>query len=518
MALTIQTTGLEDYAPGGQARIKMLNIGGPGAGKTRLASYFPKPIYADCEKGLASVADRKVPYARVITSQDMLDLLAMLKQECMQPFEQRKYQTVVIDTLDAFQRKVKDEWMVKNNASAFSGWEAWGFLNARMQMLLVRLLNLDMNVIVNVHYKDKTSKDDASGKETHELMLQLQGETADTAFNDFDLVGWSGVYWEAEGGERVKKRGITFTATPDKPFLKDRLHVTPKWLPITFSDRDYLGLFERINARIADLSEGEVVGEVPTDRPEPARNVVVPGGAGGGAIPGAADKVSHIGYDDMDKPTLGALCRERGIATTVDGVPIKGNTLKSELKAALRKADEDKNSDAPPTAPAAQAPAATGPEQPAAEDSARAPATEPATQEQAAPVSEPVAVKQPGVANARRTRVVDLDNGTKATMDVATGELVDEHDGAVQVAKDVLGAVPLDASAKSAPSAHAEPAPAVKPAAKPVTKPTAKAASVCSVCQKDLSNEPNPDIVKLSWIKFRETLCEEHFQARTGKK
>jgi hypothetical protein len=56
MALLIQTTGLEDYAPGGTARVKVLNIGGPGAGKTRFSSFFPAPIFADCERGLASVA------------------------------------------------------------------------------------------------------------------------------------------------------------------------------------------------------------------------------------------------------------------------------------------------------------------------------------------------------------------------------------------------------------------------------------------------------------------------------
>jgi hypothetical protein len=160
MALVIKTTGLEQYAPGGEARVKVLLIGGPGAGKTRWSSYFPKPIYADCEGGLASVADRRVPYVSVSTSTDMADLLHHLKIDGRLPKEKRQYETVVIDTLDAYQRKLKNEWMEANKKESFTGWEAWGFLDQKMQLLLTKLLNLDVNVIIAVHYKDKVTKDD----------------------------------------------------------------------------------------------------------------------------------------------------------------------------------------------------------------------------------------------------------------------------------------------------------------------------------------------------------------------
>lgn len=155
--MKIQTTGLDQYAPGGSAKVKTMVIGGPGAGKTRWSSFFPKPIYADCEGGLASVADRSVPYVAINDSHDMLDLLDFLKKESKKAEGDRDYETVVIDTLDAFQRKVKDEWLRDNpTASSFSGYDAWGYLDAKMQMLMTRLLNLPMNVVVLVHYSDKT--------------------------------------------------------------------------------------------------------------------------------------------------------------------------------------------------------------------------------------------------------------------------------------------------------------------------------------------------------------------------
>jgi hypothetical protein len=132
------------------------------------------------------------------------------------PRRSGQYETVVIDTLDAYQRKLKNEWLEANKKESFSGWEAWGFLDQKMQLLLTKLLNLDVNIVIAAHYKDKVTRTTTS--RSHELMLQLSGDIKDTAYNDFDLVGWMGTYWEAVAGERIEKRGITFKRTPDKPF------------------------------------------------------------------------------------------------------------------------------------------------------------------------------------------------------------------------------------------------------------------------------------------------------------
>ena len=78
MTLKIKTTGLDDYIDG-SANIRLLVVGGPGAGKTRMSSFWPKPIYAACEAGVGSILDRNVPYVNVNSSNDMLDFLAHLK-------------------------------------------------------------------------------------------------------------------------------------------------------------------------------------------------------------------------------------------------------------------------------------------------------------------------------------------------------------------------------------------------------------------------------------------------------
>jgi hypothetical protein len=514
LPLLIQTTGLEDYAPGGNARVKVLNIGGPGAGKTRFSSFFPAPIFADCERGLASVADRKVPYVNINNSQDMLDLLAYLKTECRLPQDKRQYHTIVIDTLDAFQRKVKNEWMEINKKEVFTGYEAWGYLTTKTQLLMTRLLNLDMNVVCNVHFKDKTVKDNVSGRESHELMLQLQGETADTAFNDFDLVGWTGVYWESEDGQRVQKRGITFKPTPDKPFLKDRLHVTPDWLPITFADSDYTNLFERIQARVQEMDAGEVLGEVPSAVPEaPSQFVMTPGAIGTGAMPATAPR--DVPLQQLDKPTLMKKARDLGITTTVEGTPIRANTLKSELLAAL----EANLAGQAPTAAATPAPA----EQPAP-----APSASPAPAEPAQPEQPTQAARQ-----AVTTRATD-----QGTVNVATGELLDTttatavavmdrpvvapeigtepvtepptHEQALATVAETLGGEVIEDKAVPVPAPAA--APPAPPSPTPAPAPASDAGH-CQECGKSLAGE-DPDIVKLSWIKYRTKLCNADYQIR----
>ena len=510
MALLIKTTGLEQYAPGGEARTKLLIVGGSGAGKTRMASFFPRPIFADCEAGLASVADRKVAYVPVSNSTDMLDLLTFLKGECRLPKDRRTYDTVVVDTLDAYQRKLKQEWMDRERAETFTGWEAWGYINQKMQILLTRLLNLDMNVVVNVHYKDKTTKDDQTKAESHQLMLQLSGESADTTFNDFDQVGWMGTYWEAVGGERVQKRGLTFTPTPDKPFLKDRLHVTPKWFEVLFADSDYEQLFVRVAQRLETLTPGETVGEVPSaDLSTDAPAVVTPGTMKSGALP--AKPVVELPLLQMDKPTLAAMARELGIETLPDGSPIKGNTLKGELVGAIE------HHRAQPQAPAVAEPAAVVPAPapavpvPGPGDGAVPTEVTPNGPDMAAAhlltgARAPRQAATSGLRPVTRTPALTVTPGVKAVpeglVDTATGELRDPPDMAAAVAT-----VEATLGGQVVPETRPEPVVVAAPVAV-MTPPV-----LCEDCGTDLAGE-NSDQVKLAWIKFRKKLCEADYAKR----
>lgn len=473
MALKVRTTGLEDYAPGGGARIKMMVVGGPSAGKTRFSSFWPKPIYADCEGGLASVADRGVPYTRIRNSQDMLEFLHEMRVEAGRPSGQRQYETVVIDTLDSFQRKVKDEYLQLNpGMQSFSGFPAWGYLDAKMQMLLTRLLNLDMNVIVCVHYKDKTIREGTgeNASERQELQLQLSGEIKDSVFNDFDLVGWLGVYYEAVDGQRVQKRGLTFKATPERPFLKDRLHVTPDWMEITFSDADYARLFAAVISRLDELPESQVVGEIGVHPAQPSTEL------GGGPVPEQAAR--EVPLEQFDKPTLVRMAREMGL-------PLRGNLLKQELIDLISKA----RAKPPAAAPTSAGDGSTSVGKAPAPSSASAAQTSVTTATSDRLTVQPKFEEVPDQDVPHATAIENMINGMGGVVvsDTAARETVTD-------------------TASNEGSKKAEPEGEVAQ-----TSESSPVGKRCEVCGKVVLSEKNTNLVQVGYARYRKWLCSEHY-------
>jgi hypothetical protein len=464
--LQIKTTGVEDFLDG-SANIKALIIGGPGAGKTRMSSYGPKPIFLDCENGRGSLADRNMPYAEIKSSKDMLDALEYLKSLERTPKAQRQFQTVVVDTADSFQRIVKDEWVQQTKAGSFSGFDAWGYLNTKMQLLFTRLLNLDYNVIVLVHYKDKTFKD---GENTvRELTLQLQGAIADEVFNDFGLVGWLGTYWDTSEEGRVQKRGLTFQPTPDKPFLKDRFHVTPTWMEINFSDHDYQQIFEAFFNRpeFEELAESAVVGEIPDSEKQQAAapGPVAPPTEGGPLPP---REPVQLPLEKQTKEQLVEVAKGLGLT-------VKGNALKSEILSAIQ--------------------------------AAKAKPVEEQVAKQVADVHEQV-LGEPKPEPKADAKPASTENVTTTTtssgqeqVNTKTGEILTPEQVATKLGAEVIAEEQHDAP--DTPQAATPPAP---------EKPSApQGPSACADCGGDLSAEwadpTKKDYVRLSFVKFRRYLC-----------
>lgn len=307
MTLIIRTTGREQYGSAGDGRIKMLVLGAPDAGKTRSASFWPAPIFADCEDGLMSVADRQVPYAPIKSTADMRALLDMLEAECKKPIGQRKYETLVIDTLDAYQRIVIQERLRVTKKTAMAGWDDWGFLDAQMQLIVDRINSLPMNVIVNNHVKDQKigEGDDAYFASN----IRLKGDYRDQIAAEFDLIGFMGTFWEAEDGKRVQKRGIQWKPTPDRPLCRDRSGRLPTTTPVTFTSDDYGNLLERMVGG-EELPEGEVLQELEVDEaPAPVTEVA------SGPVPTKTPRVPK------DKPSEGAAKGE--VVRTPASGPVK---------------------------------------------------------------------------------------------------------------------------------------------------------------------------------------------------
>jgi hypothetical protein len=234
-----------------------------------------------------SVADRAIPYAAITSSADMKALLTLAEAESRRPKDQQRFKTFLLDTLDAYQRIVIQEYLKANKKASMSGWQDWGHLDAEMTELVARLSGLSMNVVVNLHVKDTKvgGSDDGDGG----ILVKspkLKGDLRDQIAAEFDLVGFMETGWEAVDGKRALSRYVQWEPSPDKPILKDRSGQLPSKTPVTFTAEDYLGLLRPLEAAMEKLKAGVVVAEVET--PEPVEPVVVTKGGPVGNVAKAA--------------------------------------------------------------------------------------------------------------------------------------------------------------------------------------------------------------------------------------
>jgi hypothetical protein len=264
-----------------------------------------------------SVADRAIPYAAITSSADMKALLTLAEEESKRPKDQQRFKTFILDTLDAYQRIVTQEYLKANKKAQMSGWQDWGYLDAEMTELVARLSGLSMNVVVNLHVKDTKvgGSDDGDGG----ILVKspkLKGDLRDQIAAEFDLVGFMETGWEAVDGKRVLSRYIQWEPSPDKPILKDRSGQLPSKTPVTFTEEDYLGLLRPLEAAMEKLKAGVVVAEVET--PEPVDPVVVTKGGPVGNAAGNVAKAATAKKAAAPKPATTAAAAQ---APSVPPVP-----------------------------------------------------------------------------------------------------------------------------------------------------------------------------------------------------
>lgn len=257
MPIVIKTAGFDQFAdPSGGVYIKALIMGDHGVGKTPSAASWPKPIIADCEKGVMSVASKGTPYAEIGSTEDMDALLQMLTIDARKPVASRKYLTLVVDTIDTYQRKMIMQRLRQEKKDSLSGWADWGWLDAKMQQLMEAMLNLPMNVVVNMHTKEISDEDGDNSRLV--TKARLKGDIKDSIFQDFDLIGRmeQNYVLAKEGpkkGERVVQRQVRWHAEPRYPALRDRSNKLPRFTEVRFDDQDYFQIFDAITAGLDEL-------------------------------------------------------------------------------------------------------------------------------------------------------------------------------------------------------------------------------------------------------------------------
>jgi len=314
MPLIIKTTGFEDFlGKNGGAYLKALIMGDHGVGKTPFAAQWPKPLLLDCEKGRLSVASMGIPYAEVLTSGDMDAALDMLRRECLKPAASRKYETLIIDTFDSYQRKLIQERLKAEKKESLSGWADWGWLDGKMIGLIEAILNLPMNVVVNLHTKDATEDDG----ETQTLVqkARLKGDIKDAIFQDFDLIGHMEQSYMADPekkGERMRVRQIRWHSEPKYPTLRDRSNKLPRFTDVTFTPDDYWRIFNKITEGLDDLPKSRDL-----------ETLAVEGD--GAVVPGPDEKGGPV-----EEPKVPAKKAAAKKATTKKAAPAKAATPADE--------------------------------------------------------------------------------------------------------------------------------------------------------------------------------------------
>lgn len=232
--LNVQITGLEP-----DKRLRLLVCGNQGAGKTLMASTFPDPFFASTEAGLLSLQARRKPYHEVRAAKEMDEIIAAIRQpkDIREKLLGAPVETLVIDTVDAFQKLLKRERMAAKNSDNFQR-DDWGWLGDTMKSYLKAWMSLDVNLVITCHLGSET--DSELGRIYHNPRLEgsFKGEIADA----FDIVGILTAQGRAvvEGGQNKKviQRNLQLFPEVTTPWLKDRSGKLPLEFPVNLHD-DY---------------------------------------------------------------------------------------------------------------------------------------------------------------------------------------------------------------------------------------------------------------------------------------
>lgn len=252
MAIKTRITGTAEY---GQY-MRALLAGDPGSGKTLMSSTFPNPYYISAEGGLMSLARRFLPATELETTDDLREILKVLRQEPEVRAKmldvtdasngtQTRIDTIVIDTIDEVSKLFTRERLTARNIEAFENYKDWGWLSDKVESVVRAFRNLPLNVVFTCHLKDV--KDEQTGAVTY--LPALAGQTARYLPGAVDLafVLQSRSSIGVEDGKSARKvfRYAQTYSDSIYPWAKDRSGRLPHEFEMNFED-DYQRMFDAI--------------------------------------------------------------------------------------------------------------------------------------------------------------------------------------------------------------------------------------------------------------------------------
>lgn len=212
MSLILKPSALSSDKP-----IFCMLYGQPGAGKTSLAISSDSPLLIDFDHGLHRVRKKhQVPSVQVNTYDDMLEVFG-------DP-DIAQFKTIVIDTagkmIESLGEKLcKVNPKYRSSDGTFSI-KCWGVIKNNFQNLLIKLRELNKNVIFVAHEKEEKDGDKKI------LRPDIAGSSGKDIIKDLDLLG----YVEMIGN----KRTVSF-APCERYYAKNSANLA-NWIEIPNND------------------------------------------------------------------------------------------------------------------------------------------------------------------------------------------------------------------------------------------------------------------------------------------
>jgi hypothetical protein len=255
--MPIEVLSVADYYANEAAQtMKILLAGAAGAGKTRLASTFPNPYYANMEGRLLSIRDRDARFSRILTVKALEDLRAALDQrpEVRAKFLGGPVDTIVLDTCDELARMIIKERLTAERKETMAISD-WGYLADRLRDILRGFRNLDdLHVVLNVHVRDQRDEETGRIEYKPDIPGAVGNEISQYVDESFLLVRRSAT--DPLTGEPVPVRVLRTYADTQYPWLKDHSGVLPVEFPVDLNtdyERLAKAIFGTTTPRIASV-------------------------------------------------------------------------------------------------------------------------------------------------------------------------------------------------------------------------------------------------------------------------
>lgn len=182
-------------------KIKCLIYWSSWTWKTTFGGSAENVIFASSEDGLLSIADKKIPFAKIETLEQLQQLRDFLKNE------EHSFETLVIDSITDINERIKKSIEVRTGKAMEL--KMWWELSDKIKGILFDIKNIDMNIIIIAQEKYEKDED-----KIQKVIPSLNGKLATEICYFMDIVWY--IFIDKEWNRKL------ITSPNEKYLSKDR--------------------------------------------------------------------------------------------------------------------------------------------------------------------------------------------------------------------------------------------------------------------------------------------------------